>query len=228
MNRRTTSFLGLLVLAAAPLLTGCGTLAHLFQGDSVDAIYKPQDRPTLVITEQDEGPNGPALGDPSLSGVVTSQAMFQLKNEGVINVFVPPEKVAEVQKKYGDKYRSLAYTAVAREVGAQQVLIIRVRTASVAAEPGVLRPQAMVFIWLADATTDQVLFPPPGSGNDAVAPEAQTGPYVLTAELKYESPRGGDNSNALNAKLTRALAERIGRDSARVFFSYIPDSPDAP
>jgi hypothetical protein len=228
MNLRTTYFLGLLVLAAAPFLTGCGTLAHLFQGDSVDPIYQPQDRPTLVITEQDEGPSGPVLSDPSLSGVVTAQAIFQLKNEEVIHEFVPPEKVAEVQKKYGDKYKSMPYTAVAREVGAQQVLIIRVRSASVATDPGVLRPKAVVFLWLADAITDQVLFPAPGSGNDAVAPEAQTGPYVLAVELQYESPRGGENSNAMNTNLTRALAERIGRDSARVFFSYIPDSPNSP
>ena len=228
MNRRTTFFHGLAVLALAPALTGCGTMAHLFEGDSVEAVYKPQDRLTLVITEQDEGPNGPVLGDPSLSGVVTAQVMFHLKDEGAITQFAPPEKVAEVEKKYGDKYKSLPYTAVAKEVGAQQVLIVRVRSASVAAEGGVLRPQAVVFLWLADTTTNQILFPAPGSGNDAAAPEAQSGPYVLTVALNYESPKVGDNTSALNTNLTRALAERIGRDASRVFYSYVPDSPGAP
>jgi hypothetical protein len=215
-----------LLLPLAAALSGCGTLARLFAGDAVDPIFKPEDRTTLVITDQDEGPDGPVLGDPSLSGLVSSTIMFHLKEESIVTQFAPPEKLAELQKKYGERFKTLADTQLAREAGAQQVLRVRVRAASVAGDPGVLRPQAVVYIWLADVATNQVIFPVPGTGNDAVAPEAQSGPYVLTVALSYKGA-GDEANNALTANLRRALAQRIGRDVARVFFSYVPDSPNA-
>jgi hypothetical protein len=214
-----------------PALAGCGgtagTLARLFSGDAVDPIFKPQDRLTLIVVEQDPGPDGPVLGDPSLSGVIAQQIKFQLKNEEAITQFVAPEKLAEVQKQTGDKFQDLSDTELARKLGAAQVLRVRVRSTGISEETGNLRPQAVVFVWLTDAVTNQVIFPVPGTGNDAVAPEAQTGPYVVTSTINHKSA-SGDNSSGLIATLERQLAERIGRDVARLFFSYVPDNPGTP
>jgi hypothetical protein len=215
----------LLVLALLlPLLSACGEVggffAHGLLGDQVEPKYQPEDRPTLVLVAQGNEQNALPLGDPSLPDSIAATIAYYLQEQAVIKHPIDQVDVAAVRKELGDRFSTTPPTTIARKLHAEQVIYVEVNDVVFDSEPGMYKPTAMVFVWVVDATKNEVLFPAAGGGRDDLTP-GRPGPFVLQSALHEKA---SDSSNPTNptlvAELRRKLAERIGRDVARLFFYY--------
>jgi hypothetical protein len=215
----------LLVLALLlPLFGGCGTaggfLARGLFGDQVSPMYEPEDRLTLVLVSQGNEQNAMPLGDPSLPDSIASTIAYYLQQEKVITHLIDQTAVAAVRKELGDRFGTTPPTAVARKVHADQVIYVEVNEVIFATEPGMYKPTAVVYVWVVDANKNEVLFPVSGTGRDDLTP-GRPGPFVLPCSLHEKASDSTNPTNpTLIAELRRKLAERIGRDVARLFFTY--------
>lgn len=207
------------------LLTGCEVIAlvtYIFAPSKIKARHKLADVPTLILVDDPSN----RLGDPGLTGHIAHHAGFTLSQHGVLQEdhLVSTGELYALVARLGHDYARTAVDRIGSELGAQQVIHVYVDAVTFRTEPGLLRPTATVQVRVIDAVEGRRVYPlnplPAGS-------TTSMGDYEsLVVTMKYQ----GDNSHSVNVDrdIQTALAQRIGRDVARLFFDYLPRQPGEP
>ena len=203
-----------LLLALLLCLPGCagfGFLADVATGDQVKAQHTLTPRPTLVLVDDPVE----ALGDDALRDVIAQEAAHRLAAQGLVTSVVPIEAVQALRREKGTAFGEMPIDAVGRELGADQVVMVTVRGASLQMAMGVARPSAAVDVTVIDAHTGQRLFPEPGPLHDPLDPPPGA---VLTVrdERTDLDPARPDQLR----QMARDLARRIGLEVARLFYDH--------
>jgi hypothetical protein len=225
--RSAPCLLMVLGLASALMLAGCigpiGWLGRAATGRPVDPKYAPENRPTLILTEQALDSEGPVLRDLNLSGVISSRIGSILKDRGAISQITDLQKLHDLQVQTGERYSSLSAVDIGRKVQAQQVLQVFVTKARVAGVLGTYTSWADLKVRLLDADTGKCLFPKPDGFAGADLRDREP-PYLVHVEVEHKT--SSDERQLSVATLQGELAERIARDTARLFHGYNLDDPD--
>ena len=208
----------MLAVLIVPALGGCQIAAFFVavSGDRVRAEYELEDRPTLVMVEDPDD----ALGNPALRGVLARSIENHLQDRKLLkdSHVIDQRELRNVIAELGDDYARAPIDRIGRLVGAEQVIHVDVRSVRMVREMGVQEPQAEVEVKVIDAVGSRRLFPAVesfGADGDTRPGRRLTTSMNVTAA---DEPDGGSRGMIL-----RELAERTGRDVARLFHTWYRD-----
>ncbi len=208
------------LLAVATALPGCsaaGFAAVATGASRVKPIFKLEDRTTLVLVDDPAN----LLGDPSLVNVVAARASFALVENKAVKQIIKPATVNDLRATLGADFENTPVALIGREVGADQVIHVVIEDAVLAGEPGLLRPTAMFEVKVIDAVGNKRIFPAPLADDmPGVSSLGQGAGFKKGVTMAYR-PSGREGQNLL-PELRRKLAERIGLETAQVFYEHDP------
>ena len=205
---RTTATLAL-GLSTTLATGGCyaaGALAHVaFGAPDVDAQYDPPKKPTLVLVEDFEDPDAPAAEADSVARTVGDRLHAHADL-----VVIDPDKVVPLRTEEAGRFHDLSAAAVARAVGAEQVVYVNLVESETSPDPSgaAVHATATARVRVIDATTGNVLWP-------AGQPRGK----VLTAKMEYDradSPQG--------AGMRGEMLDQLSDSIAKLFYKWKPDT----
>ncbi len=229
MKRRPRApmpLLALLVCSAVLLLPGCagpGFVADFITGDeNIEKRYQLPDERTAVVVDD---PNR-AMGAGVLVNVVANNVVYNLKNAKepalLTAEIVPPAEVMALRTKLGEKeFNVTPIDRLGRMLGAEQVIYVQIESATLG-EIGrtVYKPELVATVKVVDAVNSARLWPEGGTLIDSSAPPPG---FNLIVKMDYEGTDHG--GRGLEALLAQRLAERAGRDVARLFVDWKKPPP---
>lgn len=189
-------------------LGGCniiGWVGHAVP-KTVPAVYKLPKARTLILVDDPQR----KLGDPALVSVIMARISFDLTDHEALKEVVPVWDVHRVAAKEGADFEQKSIASLAKELKAKQVLHVQIDEVQLEPSPGMVQPTARVYVKVIDAK-GQRLFPSADAGGDASA-----WGYGLAVKLPQAS--AGVDPQAQSAALLRALATRIGQETAGLFY----------
>lgn len=211
------------------LLVGCegfSFISNVFAPERVKAVHRIENRPTLVLVDDP----AVSLGNPALVGLIESRVRFELMRAGAVKEVIDPQRLSAYRITQGQDFARTPVDQVGRDLGAAQVVHVWIAEASVRQEsPNLLRAAATARVKVIDAPSGRRLFPAPapapGSGTGAQTGVSEPG-YPVT--VHFDRQVGSDMTQGEAQVLGRELADRLGRDVARLFFDYTPRQPGQP
>ncbi|MCC5830670.1 MAG: hypothetical protein JJU36_14585 [Phycisphaeraceae bacterium] len=230
-NRSTTQRGGsldiacLIGLACALLSASCapiGAIGHALSDGIHQPVYTPIDQLTLVFVQVHPEAE-PVLGGPMHRERIAANVTFHLKHQRKITDFVSPLRVHELATRMGSRYHEQppAVATIGREVGARQVIIVDVLSATLRDTPGMIEPKAEVRVTVIEVNPYRRLFPV----HESAAEDHRLQPpgHLVNTNM----PRVYDSSpdfEQLN-RIAAMLASQVGRDAARLFFRWDEKRP---
>lgn len=200
----------LIVLVAITLIVrGCtlGKYAgHLLGPPEVPARYTLQKSPLVVIVKDLPDPTGLVIESEELTAAIENQFKANALAE-----LIPATKVADYRANHLAEFPTMSPAHIGREVGASQVLFVRIETSQFATEgvQDMVKGKISTSVKVIDAQTGKTLFP----SDDSEAGETVT----------YETPmlRLSDQLRIVNVQrnIDNGVADRI----AKLFYKYKPD-----
>ena len=187
------------------MATGCaavGLIAHATTPPpKVPAMYKPAPVPTIVLVEFSGNPGQGTLDAQKIAQLVTGM----MTANGVPSMLDPGLATqAQSRQLLG---RRLRPSELARECGAKQFIYIDLRryttTSSISGEA--TDGQAEAAVWVVDAQSAEVLWPP----------EASQG-FPIGASVPFTPTTGGTTGQAIHDQLNQQIAQKSGR----LFFEW--------
>lgn len=212
MSRARTS---LLLVFASAIMAGCAPMQLfeiLISPQKVKPVFKLQSVKTLIMVDDPRG----ELGSPMNAAVLADRVMRDLKAKKVVADFVPLTELNALKEKLGRQYVRAPIDQIGRQLTADQVIYVKVRSLSLEAAPTMLQPTATLSIKVIDVLRGRRVFPASDEGS---APAAMS--YESRMHYRFEDEQAPSN----NAQIMREFAERIGRDTARLFYAYEKDPP---
>lgn len=217
----------LILLATAAFFvttSGCelvGFVAQGFSATKVKALHDLADRPTLVLVDDPSG----RLGDPALPNEIANQVAFHLAGESIVSQanLIEPHHLYGLTTKLGKEYARTPVDRIGRELGAQQVIHVYVESVSYTQNPGMYHPISTVHVKVIDAVKGKRRFPPQRTLDDE---SSSLSHHTVNVSMPHRT-MADDGRNAVR-HFGRPLAQRIGRDVARLFFDYLPRQPGEP
>ncbi len=217
---RTVSLLGaLLGLSAIAALPGCNLIAlgaDAVAGSRQAAKYKlDPTRPVLVFVDDPLG----VFVNPLFPRTVAANAQFHLLEHRVAERLIPQDELDTYTRGKGDAFATTPVDTVGRDLGAEQVIYVRLESLAVSTEPGETRPTLIADVRVIDALTGERLWPDTPATLNGAAPG-----FRLVTQLSHGSQTGNRTPSA--AETYRAVSERLGRDTARLFYNaFIGNDP---
>ena len=204
------------LVATVAVIGGCegpGLIAQALFPEKIPAVYDLPDRSTAVIVDDPQH----LLGRRGGADAVTASAHFHLSENNAVRRTVEPGDVANLRHELGDAYPTTAIDRLGRLLGVRQVVHVRIVQVHFGANPGMLRPEAVVRVKVIDVEASRRLFPDP----DQVGASH-------TLKIKMGAHPQRNEGTAEKEALRRRLAGRIGRDVARLFYRHLPRQPGEP
>lgn len=170
--RAVKSILNICLLGGLCLGNGCevvGTVLHVFTGEPpIAAQYSPRPLPTLVLVENYRSPDEMQLDGDQIAHEVTEE----LKKEAKMNL-IDPDTLVPAREDDPVKYRSMTIPAVARSVGAQQVIYVDLLESAVKQDPsaGAIHAMATARVRVVDVASGETLWPATSSHGREIAVE---------------------------------------------------------
>jgi hypothetical protein len=203
-----TIVLGLLGATVSGCVAGAA-LAYKLSGTPTDpAQYVMKKQPTVVLVENYHNPTSTALHADRLDRQIT----VELDRNKVVPV-VPAEKLIDLRDSRGDGFTSMNIPAIAKAVGAKQVVYVNLQRFG-SDPPGggpMLRGIAEAAVRVVDADTGKTLWPPDSSAGKSVRLET---PYVQLTD--------GADEASVQEQMYVALGDKI----ARLFYAAEVDKVD--
>ena len=203
-------------------LVGCELLSFFSAGlssNKIPAKFELADKPTAVLVDDPTNTNG----DRFLQRQIASEIGFLLKENEVTSQIIDQRKLDNLRNELGNNYGKTAIDEIGRRVGADQVIYIDIKTVQYRAEPGMLRPMAVCEVKVIDATNGRRLFPGFDDEDDEGA-NLPTEGHLVAVTMFYRTQEPGGELQLVS----KVLAERVGRDIARLFFEYKAREPGEP
>jgi hypothetical protein len=207
----------LLVLVAG--VGGCEALSFMAQAvaKNTDAIYKIEDRPTLVLVDDPTN----QLGDPTLEGMIASQVGFELVQAKAVTKVIPIERVSELTVRYGPDYNTTPIDKIGRDLGAAQVIAVYIESAEANADEEAYRPKLSARVRLIDAAAGKRIFPAADAGTAGDDLTATRG-YPVNVKLFYRTTANGRGDTPI---VLRKLTEKAGTRIAWLFYKHEERQP---
>lgn len=204
--------------------SGCELVAFVTQGFAprkIKALHDLADRPTLVLVDDPLG----RLGDPGLPNEIANQVAFHLAEESLVSQdnLIEARQLYDLRTKLGKDYSRTPVDRIGRELGAQQVIHVYVESVSYSQNPGMYHPTATVHVKVIDAVKGKRLFPLQKALDDENSPLSH---HAVNVSMPHRTMADGGH-HAVRF-LGKPLAQRLGRDIARVFFDHLPRQPGDP
>jgi len=213
----STLLVSAVMLVALPLQSGCnviGVMAYKFAGPTkVKPQYELPPVPTLVIAESFGSANRSTMNSDRLARVVSSSLSQHLsKNPNLL--IVSQDELDKLRSNRLADYPKMSTAAIARAVGAKQVVYIDLQEVAVAGMAGsqVYKGVASAYVRVIDAETQKVLWP---DGSEQGTPVA------------FESSPMGKSSKTRNSTLA-ATIDGLGDKTAKLFYEWQPVSDNLP
>ncbi len=223
-DRNTTLTIWLIAGVLLTTLPGCNVVGFFIQAlfpQKINAKYRLADRPTLILVDD------PAdlLGNHTLVNEIANHAAFHLTENKVLTDqhVIDPRSLYDLAARLGSRYARTPIDQIGRELGADQVIHIYVALVKLIDQPGLLRPTATVHVKVIDTEQGKRLYP--SAQHIEVNPTAMNHQPVNVALRPYTFQ--GDGRDKISS-LSRKLAKRIGRDTARLFYDHLPRQPGDP
>ncbi len=203
-----------LMLTLLAGLAGCevlGAAAETVAPSKTKAVYKPQNRVTLILVDDPAN----RLGNANLTDQIASVVEHELKQNEVITEFVPMRELHLLQQARGKAFDTMSLQDIGRALGAEQVLHVHIEQIDVDTGPGVVQPEAWVRLKFLDVATGRRLFP-----SDTHAAAGPSAGYELHSQMR-QSIRPTESAGDRIVLFTR-FANHIAGDVARVFYDHLP------
>jgi hypothetical protein len=186
------------------------------------ACFALRNVPTAVIVED---PNE-RLFDPTLAYELAHTATYCLANEPDVEAqrlsnLIDPPRISDLRDRLGDQFDRTPIDQLGRLIGAHQVVHVTIQKVSLQNEPGVYRPNGEVAVRVIDVEYGRIIFP----GNQLEHVGAKPG-YTVAGVLPYVTQI--DDAPSARRRLSQALAQRLGRNVARLFYDYLPRQAGEP
>lgn len=206
------------------VVTGCeaiGYIGHVFFPQMIKARHHLTDVATLVMVDDPSN----LLGDRTMSVHIANHVGFHLTENRVLTQphLVPPDHLYALADQLADQYARTPIDRIGKALNAAQVLHVYVVSAGLESEPGLIRPTAVLQVKVIDVLQGKRLYPPGLSVSDPEAQETHYDDGRVTIKMRHQST--GDNSPYTLHPVREKLAERAGRDVARLFFDHLPRQP---
>lgn len=212
----------MLLLASMSLLIGCqgaGFIAHALKDDSIKPVYVLQPRPTVILVDD---PNNQLGADQVSVDVATTIGEHLVEHEALKSI-ISQTKVNDLRHGLGKKFASQHVDVIGRDVGAQQVIHVHIRSVNYMAQPGMIQPKATVLVKVIDVASRKRLFPPPNAEELNSPLPIFKGGYVLTAAMR-ERVMDGIGSDQQMKVFQARLAEYTAASVAKLFYKHQPEN----
>ncbi len=197
------------LLGLAGLAGGCqvaGVVADVVSGGgSIDAVYEPTDRTTLVLVDDP----GRRLSGGDLSGLIAGRIRDALIEEKVVEHVVPTTMVQNLRQQH-DNFSQWPIDKVGQHAGAEQVIYVAVEHFQLTEAGAIYRPRAAVRVKVIDVASGARLFP---------SPRVDRG-YPVQVEQHYRDMSGATPTT--ESLLSRDLAEHLAAAVAKLFYKHKP------
>jgi len=204
---RRAAHVALLAAVIAIGLAGCtvgGFIAANVLPETIDALYEPTNRKTVIVVDDPDK----LLPSVPLMGVTAARVEATLKEQEVITEFVPSNQV-DALRFANAEFETWPIDRIGREVGAEQVIYIRIERFAIITTPDTTQPTATYRVRVVESKTGQRLFPV----------DTKAG-VRKTTQMNFRSVRGATRGNL--SLLERRLADRLGLDAAKMFYDHEP------
>ena len=215
--KAATNGLALVCALLCLSLAGCagpGFAAYVMKGPQVPALYELPAGKTLVVVDDPDR----SLSDPNLPAVIATNIGFHLEKNDALKggSIIPQDGLTTYAARLGDDYFTTAIDKVGRDLSADQVLHVQVRSASMRVTANYYRPTVTVEIKVINNQDGSRLFPVPKSDNKD--PRSRPPGIITTVELPHQTADTGRRDTA--TLIARKLAEQAGLEIARLFFTH--------
>lgn len=180
--------------------------ASAVAGPKGQALYELKDQPTLTMVDDPRS----MVGSASLRHQIAHHVGYCLQNHGVIEQVIDPQLLANLKVAVGDTYDTMPVADLGRELGAAQVIYVKIKSFALQTNPGMYQPTANVDVQVIDVIQSRRTFPHSGLG--------PANAYPLKIQYRPRTREIFDYGTPVI--LSRELAQRIGRDVARLFYDY--------
>jgi hypothetical protein len=207
----------LLVVVMMMMLGGCTparVLGMLIAPEKVNPVFELADVTTLIMVDD---PRGELGGDMNMA-VLADRVMQDLKAKKVISVFVLTIELNKLKDKLGGGYAKAPIDRIGRKLGAKQVIYIKVQSLTLEAAPSMLRPQAGLSMKVIDVEASRRVFPLGDYGSSGRS-------YDYQSVMQYRFEEQTEQDPRVKGPVLREFCSRIGRDTGRLFYSYVKDPP---
>lgn len=196
---------GILIGSASGCVALAAVASKVKPAPTIEAEYKPAKQPTLVFVE--------SFQNPDLYEVESERLERDIAAEFVEHKAFPvvsPQKLFDLRSSKGSEFAKMDLPAVARAVGARQIVYVNLQTFT--ADPPVgsetVRGEAHAVVRFVDGVTGKTLFPRDSSiGRDI---------SFKTSALSEE----GTTRDAVQAQLYRHLTEEV----SHLFYNWTDES----
>jgi hypothetical protein len=204
-----------LVCLACAGCEGPGFAAYVIAGPpKIKAKYTLEKRPTLVIVDDPRN----TLGNPNYPVVVGANVGFHLQGNKALlpEQVVSQDRLSVLASQMGNRYPLTPIDQIGARLGADQVIHVMIRSASMRADNTYYQPTAAVEVKVIDTRTGKRLFPEADGSTGTVATRpGQSLSVALPRQTLDETRR-----HALPT-LARDLAERVGQEVAQLFYQHV-------
>ena len=193
---------GLLAGAASSCVVPAAIISKLKPPETIDAEYKPAKEPTLVFVESYQNPDLYAVESDRLARDIS----YEFTEHKAFPV-VPPQKLIELRSEKGTEFSKMNLPAVARAVGAKQVVYVNLIKFSADPPAGseTVQGECEAVVRFVDASNGKTLFPPDSSvGRDV---------RFKTSALSQE----GTTRDAVQKQLYQHLSTEI----SHLFYNWV-------
>lgn len=210
----------LLVLLSVQGCNIVGAAAHVFSPPPlIEARYKLPDKKTLIVIDD---PNV-LIESPAITQRIALATRTALEVEQVVTAgFVSQNDLNALRESLGPEYKSTSLAGLGIALDAKQVIHVEVLGYQMQVAAGVVRPVIGLQVRVFDLDQRARVFPggvDPDSGVDL-----GQAAYPVTTRLAAEDFSEAD---AARARAARELADKAGRDIARLFFDWRMPEPGA-
>lgn len=152
----TLACVGLLAASASSCVALAAVASKVKPPETIDAEYKPAKEPTVVFVESYQNPDLYAVESDRLARDISHEF-----TEHKAFPVVPPQKLIELKSASGPEFSKMDLPAVARAVGAKQVVYVNLIKFSADPPTGgeTVQGESEAVVRFVDATTGQTLFP---------------------------------------------------------------------
>ena len=188
--------------------SGCQAPAYVLdavlpQAD-IPAVHRPEDRVTTVFVEDRDN----ALPQPPLRTAIAASVAHYLQRERVVTEFTNPGDLERLRLNE-ENFRNWSIARIGRELEAEQVLYVTVERFHVADPEQTRGPNAHVRAKLIDVESGERIFP-----------ERDSQGHQVRTEMRFQHRQ--PDSYGHSALLAQHLAQRVGEDVAKLFYSHKP------
>lgn len=203
-------FIIIALAVTASTMSSCNILTPiaiiLAPDPEVEAVYVLQDRPTVVFVDDRKNLVTPT----TLRRVIADRVSQDLMLKEVLTTTISSIDAQVIARQSDTDEYVMPMDAIGRAVGAEQIIYVEMLDFRERPDPYTPKPRGLCSVRVIDVTNHVRLFPPA---------DAEGSAHPLEVVMDSVNP-DQFSSRAARNQVAQALAEQIGMETARLFYTY--------